>query len=450
MSRLRRGAATVPAMALLFTGVAMVSTADAATNAVTTCGTVITAPGTYTLKNDIGPCPGDGVDIRSSGVTLKLAGHTITGSDTTNNTTDQQVGVNLMGVSGVTVTGPGTITNFDAGVAINGGSGNKVQNLSVRDNIAHVLFTGGVNPQNPVDTPCDFGDGITVDNSSSNVISGNTASHNGPFSGIALVDNSDSNIVRNNTVTNNTVPNILGPNAGPNAGSPGPCGPFGASGPGVGRPDQNIGIRIEGPGANHNVIQDNKVTDNLLEGIAIFDNICGTSPGNGGPPPTPANDDNLILSNTVLHNGFTDVQRTPPTDGIAILQQGPGGIVCVPSGNLIKGNTSSSNARDGIFLAGRGSHDNTVTGNTVKNNVQDGIAVSGPSGGRRNGNPVTLPGSINNTLTNNVGRGNGRFDGADFNLTPPCDNNTWAANKFTTVNQPCVADNGGTGRVPTP
>ncbi len=33
-------------------------------------------------------------------------------------------------------------------------------------------------------------------------------------------------------------------------------------------------------------------------------------------------------------------------------------------------------------------------------------------------------------------------DGVDLNLTPPCDNNRWAGNRFGTVNQPLVAANG--------
>ncbi len=43
-------------------------------------------------------------------------------------------------------------------------------------------------------------------------------------------------------------------------------------------------------------------------------------------------------------------------------------------------------------------------------------------------------------LRGNRGFGNDRFDGADFN--PECDNNLWQGNRFRTVNQPCVADEG--------
>src|SRR5262249_34045414 len=47
---------------------------------VTTCGTVISTPGTYQLVNDLVSCPQDGIDIVSSDVHLILNGHQISGS----------------------------------------------------------------------------------------------------------------------------------------------------------------------------------------------------------------------------------------------------------------------------------------------------------------------------------------------------------------------------------
>lgn len=55
-------------------------------------------------------------------------------------------------------------------------------------------------------------------------------------------------------------------------------------------------------------------------------------------------------------------------------------------------------------------------------------------------------GAEDNVLHDNRGTGNGEHDGHDNN--PDCDNNDWARNLFTTVNQPCVAANGGSGSVP--
>ncbi|MDQ6615010.1 MAG: right-handed parallel beta-helix repeat-containing protein [Actinomycetota bacterium] len=413
MKAFLRGLISVPFAALML-GTVFSNPARAAGQAVS-CGAKITV--NTTLTSDLGPCPGDGVDIAADGITLNLNGHSITGSDTSNTTVNEQTGVNLVNVRGVTVTGPGTITAFDAGVGVTGGSSNTVKRLGIHDNIAHVLLSGGV-PGDPQSTPCNLGDGIAVDNSTSNHITGNTVNHNGPFSGIALVNSSVRNIVDYNRSINNSVPNDL-----PGGAGSGPCG----------REHQDIGIRVEGPGAQHNTIAHNTSTDNLLEGISIHSNVCASAR---------PNNDNMIEYNTVLRNGFAD-----NTDGISILQQGPLGVVCPSFGNRIIGNVSNGNSHDGIFVAGRGSHDNKIIGNTVANNGNDGIELRGPS---RDAQGNLAPGSVNNTITNNVGRGNGSFDGFDFNLSPPCDHNIWAANRFGSVNQPCVAGNGGTGTLPPP
>ncbi len=73
-------------------------------------------------------------------------------------------------VSGVTVTN-GTISNFDAGVVVRGGSHNVITKLTVRENVGNSLS-------------CDLGDGIVTFNSSDNSIHDNTVELNGPLSGM--------------------------------------------------------------------------------------------------------------------------------------------------------------------------------------------------------------------------------------------------------------------------
>ncbi len=51
----------------------------------------------------------------------------------------------------------------------------------------------------------------------------------------------------------------------------------------------------------------------------------------------------------------------------------------------------------------------------------------------------------NRTIIGNRGSGKSEFDGYDGNVEPPCDNNTWRASRFGTVNQPCVIGPGGSG-----
>jgi hypothetical protein len=205
------------------------------------------------------------------------------------------------------------------------------------------------------------------------------------------------------------------------AGQPGPCGPFGANIVGPGRPHQDIGIRIEGPGATNNVVSDNTSTGNELEGISVHGYVCPNNPG--GVPSGDPNTNNLVEHNYVAENGFQD-----NTDGIGLLEQGPAHTVCVSYDNSFVGNTSNYNAHDGIYLGGRGSTGNLVRNNTTDYNGHDGIELTGPAAG--------LPGTINTIIRNNEAHGNANYDGQDGN--PTCDNNVWKNNQFTTFNPACV------------
>lgn len=369
------------------------------------------------LTTDVGPCPNDGLVIAKDGITLDLNGHTVSGRVAK----AEQSGILFKGVSGSTVKN-GTVTGFDAGVNIVGGSGNTVREVTARDNVNHSVVSG-------IDYPCDLGDGITLSESRGNRILNNIVTKNGPYSGISIVGNSDSNTVAGNNVYENDIPNVQ-----PD-GTTAPCGePFA-------RPNQDIGIRIEGPGADANVVGNatiasvaypgNTVTANQLFGITIHGYVC--NPPDGGPS-QPNNAQNIIRSNTVTGNGFAGPAEFG--DGIAILSQGPVGTVCVSHTNAILSNTSNGNAQDGVFLGGRASSNNTVNSNVVNGNGRHGINVTGPT--------ATALGSINNTLVANSGSGNGtnaaiagaKYDGFDGN--PACDNNGWRGNTFATVNQPCV------------
>ena len=424
------------------------------------CGSVVTS--STTLANDIGPCTGDGLILRGSGITLDLGGHTVTGNNINNRTADQQIGIHFEGATGDAVRN-GTVLKFDAGVAIDGGGGNTVSGITARDNIAHVLLTGGVDPKDPVATPCDFGDGITTDNSTGNRITGNRTIHNGPYSGISLVDASLNNVVSGNQASDNTVSNQLPPGVTnpPNPdGSPGdsngPCGPFQSGAAGEGRLHQDIGIRVEGPGATGNRVTGNSSTGNQLNGISIHGYVCNLF-GQPFPQVGTPNTDNVIQGNSVSNNGFAGV--TELLDGIGILRQGPlGSVTCASFRNTIVGNSSTGNARDGIYVTAM-SHDNTINQNAVRSNGRDGIHLDGPftvCPPGQSGPPPTFtckvprvarPGAENNTLKGNAGFGNAAHDGFDANLN--CDNNHWVGNAFGTVNPLCVA-NGGSGTLKTP
>ncbi|MDQ6838424.1 MAG: right-handed parallel beta-helix repeat-containing protein [Actinomycetota bacterium] len=468
------GLASIGGLAVL--GTVGVSPASAATKTIK-CGTFLS--GNVTAANSIGPCPvGDAIKISASGTVLNLAGHSIQCSNFDNHLRKEQVGVHIMGASNVTVKN-GSVYDCDAGVAIEGGANNTVSGITAHDNVAHVLVSGPVNPDNPLTTPCNFGDGITTLSSSGNHITGNLVYSNGPFSGISLVDNSDNNMVTGNQVYQQNIPNLLPPPAP--AGTNGPCGPFSATPQGQGRADQDIGIRVEGPGADNNQVVGNQVHDNMLDGITVHGYVClngaGPTPPPGLPPRGTSNTGTLIKGNSVFSNGFDLDQLGQPVpggsaqgqDGIAILRQGPFGvIVCASHDTTIIGNSSTNNARYGIFVPPTGDQllpaHNTVNANLVNNNGLQGIHVDGPFlacplGHGTDTGPTFCnvvreirPGSIDNTLVGNQGSGNGTHivgsniggrDGWDGNVG--CDNNHWVANIFGTVNQACVAANGGTG-----
>ena len=86
------------------------------------CGDRITTD--TTLDSDLAGCPGSGVIIAASGVTLDLGGHTVTGSDV-------EFGVSAS-VPGVTVEN-GVIGRFQSAVSLSGGAGHVMRDLTVFD-----------------------------------------------------------------------------------------------------------------------------------------------------------------------------------------------------------------------------------------------------------------------------------------------------------------------------
>lgn len=341
------------AVAVLLSTGALASSAAAAPVG---CGSVITA--NTTLTANVGPCPKEGLVIGADNITLDLGGKTVFGKARTG----EGAGVLIEGRTGVTVKN-GTVRFFDAGVAIVRGGSNTVQTIVARDNI------GSLKGKN------EMGDGITIRSSDGNTISANRAFHNGPFSGISIIgDTSDpaggsaSNEIVGNQVVDNDVPSTeYGPN-------------------------QDDGIRIEGPNAKDNSVHGNTVRGNGLDGIAVFaDQRTGLK-----------NTGNQVYDNTVEGNGFHEFGH----------RKGDGIILFGLPTNPAVGGADSTNV-----------HDNQVHGNAAH-----GIRVN----------------SQNNTITENDARGNAAFPGVtafdlrDFSAT--CDNNTWSGNLYNTATPACTTN----------
>lgn len=182
---------------------------------VTACGTAITAPGSYALTANLGPCTSDGVDIESSGVTLDLAGFTITGPGAAT-TTALGISVPGSGTTGVSITSSvsgGGVTAFGTGVSVSGTSswGVAVTGVTASGNGDGVDILNSAHAplvQN-VTASTETGTGIlvsgTVDNA---VVTGNTAS--GDTTGIDVEDSFATELL-GNTVTGNGTGIVNGP-----------------------------------------------------------------------------------------------------------------------------------------------------------------------------------------------------------------------------------------------
>src|SRR5437762_2922182 len=88
------------------------SPAQAGTAITGACPVIISQPGEYNLKVDLGPCGGDGIWIQVSGVNLHLNGHTIQGSGSSLSAGIRVESPVFTVLSNVHVVGSATVTNF--------------------------------------------------------------------------------------------------------------------------------------------------------------------------------------------------------------------------------------------------------------------------------------------------------------------------------------------------
>ncbi|HUR22963.1 MAG TPA: right-handed parallel beta-helix repeat-containing protein [Acidimicrobiales bacterium] len=280
------------AASLFLVSLGVVGVAGPAQAAHVACGQTILV--STVLDSNIGPC-GAGLVIGANNITLDLNGFTITGGPV-----GDGPGILLEDRTGVTVRN-GTVTQFDAGVAIDGGSGNNVNNMRILDNRGNFST--------------DFGDGIAMFATSGNRITNNQVRNNGPYDGIGMIASSF-NLIDSNQVTDNLQSS-----------------------------SNTAGIRVENLGrnaSNDNVITNNLVANNALDGIEVFA---------GGSR-------NQIRFNQIFGNA---------RDGITVFAGG--------SNNIIEGNQIRSNREDGIHIRGAAGTFPAPTGNQILRNVAFGNVV---------------------------------------------------------------------------
>jgi hypothetical protein len=280
------------------------------------CGQTVAAD--TVLSEDIGPCAGNGVLFGSDGITFDLGGKRIFGFDGPGD--GHEAGIRLQDRNGVTVRN-GTVTDFDAGVVLEGGGSNTVTGMTLRDNIG------------PDDPRTELGDGIAIIESAGNLVHDNVVVHNGIYDGIGVLGvGSDDNVVERNLIEDTVGPARFGI-------------PFGqgiiVNAASFGEFTSQV---VSGTKINHNVIR-----NSASAGIANINNFDGE-----------------IVRNTVENNGH----RQSFGNGIGV-QVGLG----LPDDNsnlLIQGNEVHGNARDGIQIPtnfmGEGADENRILNNNAANN----------------------------------------------------------------------------------
>lgn len=311
------------------------------------CGEVIVE--STKLMNDVGPCPyeSDGIIIGRDNIKLDLNGFRVFGTPRQAPLVpiNRGVGIRLPGRSNVEITSSnkgGTVTEFDAGVAIEGGENNHVYGLNIVNNVG---------------SGCgEFGDGVVMIGSVNNDINfNNTISGNGPFDGVGLLAGpanpadpnssfrgSSDNVVKTNVINNNARVNLCR------------TGHEGVT-------EEDDGVRLE-PGSAFNTVKQNEIRFNGLDGVAGF--IRST--------------DNVVRDNLIDTNGIpVQGQLHRPGDGVRLF---PGRVVRgvrIPGADRtdIQSNDIVSNGEDGIRVQ---SQFNEIFTNKTAANVEHDLHDDNP------------------------------------------------------------------------
>jgi parallel beta-helix repeat protein len=155
------------------------------------CGQVIKQSVKLTANLD---CKTDGLIIGADGITIDLNGYTITGPGDKSS----KVGVMFADNDDVTIQGPGTIENFQAGALFSGGEENKISKVSFQNNEIAIFETGAKNTAIEFNSIFDNSIGVAAHSSSGSSLTTNIFGNN-DLAGVTLV-NSASNQLATNTI----------------------------------------------------------------------------------------------------------------------------------------------------------------------------------------------------------------------------------------------------------
>lgn len=159
-----------------------------ATNAA--CGQVVSGLVNLTANLD---CSGDGLIIGGDNTVVNMNGYSITGPGPDSS----KVGIMVPNNDNVVINGPGSISNFQAGVLVTGANGMKMSSLIVDSNQIGVFMTGSENTEIQQNIVKENSLGVATHSSSgakltSNLMSGNL------LAGITFVNTQQSEVSMNN------------------------------------------------------------------------------------------------------------------------------------------------------------------------------------------------------------------------------------------------------------
>ena len=327
------------------------------------CGRVLTRD--TTLTTDVLNCPGDGLVVGADGIEVRLAGHTIDGTGAN----AWSAGIRVAGHDGVVVRGPGTIKEFGDGVRVEGGTGNRVRDLTVTLNgvgIHLVDADGGRVVDNDAsgnEGPSgEFNRGVLLEDSDGNLLSGNTvfeddytcitllrshrnrivgnAANHADGTNVQLIESNENEVVGNDLTTSN-------------------------------------GDAISLSASRRNLVAENQVGNTSANGVFLSNASSNRIERNRGE----GNDGDLVeligSSSSNLIEG--NVATRYGNSGIRV-----GGFEGTAVGNRIRyneltgGDFFSDDIEDGIYVSSSASQ-TVVRGNTTNDNGDDGIDVDSPS-----------------------------------------------------------------------
>jgi parallel beta-helix repeat protein len=346
------------------------------------CGATLTK--SIALSGDLLHCSGTALVIGADGITVDLAGHTISGTNAAGSE-----GIANDGHAGVRIVGGGKITDF----RLNGVGMRKAPRSVVRGLTIRRIGAGGVegepvsagiaivdSPRSQVlandvanDVDAYQSDGADVLNSPGSSVRGNTLSRNS-WNGLALLNSARSRIAGNELDANrNNGSEITGNSA-----------------------TGNTAVGIVLGSATHTRLVGNRAVGNDT-GIFLFDlhdsliaknSATGNRAGlelTGGQA---GSDGNRLTGNTASRNDET---------GIGVTDDGGGIRVHAAAGNQLSGNVANGNRYSGIALSEDKPGDtaaNSLERNTTRGNKGHGIDANPGSidgGGNRASGNATPP-----------------------------------------------------------